>query len=298
MIKTMSASKYLVALLLTITVFGGFGREAQAQSAVEGQLRAQLLSQIEMLLAEVQRLQAIIAERESANYTLYRPYTSVFFPLDFETMYLVRDGQLFAIGSDESFENADVHLFELFKAIVGAEVVDTYVREWRVFENESNDLGGFVELMAGTEDWIVGVNRESFDISDLQSVKSFANLFVHEYAHILLFEREGMATAFEDTFWTAADLRHESAVNSASERNRFSVLRRYYQENESRFVSDYATMNPDEDLAETFVSFVREAKPTGKTLRDQKILFFYTYPDFVVLRSELRTNLAAENVLY
>ena len=56
-------------------------------------------------------------------------------------------------------------------------------------------------------------------------------------------------------------------------------------------------MNPDEDMAETFVSFVRESKPTGNTLRDKKILFFYGYKDFVSLRAELRSNLEAQNVL-
>src|SRR3989338_8337924 len=245
MIKTMTAQKYLVALFLVLTIFGGFGSDAQAASGSEGKIRAELLSQIELLLKEVQRLQAIIAERESAKYTLYTPYTSVYFPLDFETMYLVRDGELYAIGSEDSFENSDVHLFELFKGIVGQEAVDTYVREWRVFENKSNDLGAFVELIAGTEDWIVGVNRESFDIDDPLAVKSFANLFVHEYAHILLFEESTVSDKFEATFWTAADQRHEVAVEAASSKNSFSVLRRYFEENESRFVSDYATMNPD-----------------------------------------------------
>src|SRR3990167_460238 len=245
MIKTMTAQKYLVALFLVLTIFGGFGSDAQAASVSEGKIRAELLSQIELLLKEVQRLQAIIAERESAKYTLYTPYTSVYFPLDFETMYLVRDGELYAIGSEDSFENSDVHLFELFKGIVGQEAVDTYVREWRVFENKSNDLGAFVELIAGTE-----------------------------------------------------DLKHEAAAKSASDRNRFSVLRQYYEDNKNRFVSDYATMNSDEDMAETFVSFVRESKPTGNTIRDKKILFFYQYKDFVSLRTELRTNLAEQNVLY
>lgn len=294
----MTIQKHLVALLLTLTIFGGFSREVQAASVVEGQIRSELLSQIELLLAEVERLQAIVAERESAKYTLYTPYTSIFFPLDFETMYLVRDGQLYAIGSEDAFKNADVHLFELFKGIVGEEAVDAHVREWRVFENKSNDLGAFVELIAGTEDWVVGVNRESFDINDPLAVKSFANLFVHEYAHILLFEEAAVSAKFEDVFWTAADKRHEAAVEASSDRNRFSVLRRYFEENESRFVSDYATMNPDEDMAETFISFVREPKPTGNTLRDKKILFFYGYQDFVSLRSELRSNLEAQNVLY
>jgi uncharacterized small protein (DUF1192 family) len=297
MIKTMSIQKYLVAALLTLVVMGGFGNEVQAQSVSETQLRSRLLAQIEILMEEVERLQAILAKRDAAKYTLYTPYTSVYFPLDFETLYLVRGGQLYAIGSEAGFENADVHLFELFKAIVGESAVLKYVQEWRVFENKSNDLGAFVELIAGTEDWIVGVNRESFDPQDSQSVKSFANLFVHEYAHILLFEAGEMTARFEDMYWTEADLRHEMAVAAASDRNRFSVLLRYYDENSSRFVSDYATMSPDEDMAETFVTFVREPKPTGNSLRDQKILFFYQYKDFVTLRSQLRTNLAAEDVL-
>jgi hypothetical protein len=298
MIKTMPVHKYLIAVLITLTIFGGFGREVQAQSVVEGQLRVQLLTQIELLLKEVQRLQAIIAGREAAKYTLYTPYTAVFFPLNFESMYLVRDGQLYAIGNNASAKPADAELFELFKSIIGKEAVDTHVREWRIFENKSRDLGAFVELIAGTKDWIIGVNRESYKADDSLSVKSFSNLFVHEYAHIILLDKTDVTTKFTNTFWTAADKKHAAAVQAASERTRFSVLQRYYEANESRFVSDYATLSPDEDMAETFVSFVRNAKPTGEKLSDKKILFFYQYPDFVSLRTELRTNLAAQNVLY
>jgi hypothetical protein len=106
------------------------------------------------------------------------------------------------------------------------------VQEWHVYENKSSDLDAFVELIAGTKDWIVGINRHSFVADDIQTLKLFANL------------------------------------------------------------------SPDEDMAETFVSFVRESKPTDNTQRDKKVLFFYQYPDFVTLRSELLTNLAGKNVLY
>jgi len=278
-------------------MFGGHSTSVQAQTISSEQNRLVLLQQIERLLTEVRRLQSILAERTGVPYAYYTPYNSVFFPLRFESIYLVQNGQLFLTDKFKGEKPADMQLFDLFTAIVGKGAVEEHVREWRVFENKSNDLGAFVELMAGTDDWIVGVNRENFSQADTQTIKAFANLFVHEYAHIVLFDKKDMTTKFASSFWTSADTRHANLVAQASERNRFTVLRRYFDDNNTRFVSDYATLSPDEDMAETFVSFVREPKPAGATLRDRKILFYYEYKDFVDLRTELRANLQAKGVL-
>ena len=153
-------------------------------------------------------------------------------------------------------------------------------------------------MMATTENaernWVVGVNREGFDIS---STKSFANLFVHEYGHVLVYDYKDFVNNFKDSFWTAEDIRHQERVVKTSGDKRFSLTKDYYEDNKQRFVSDYATNSFDEDLAETFVYFIREDKPIGNTIRDQKIRTFYQESDLVEKRTQIRANLRGLGVL-
>ncbi len=263
----------------------------------EGKVHAALLKQIKSLLAEVVRLQELLAKQEERSLQAgsYTPYETVIFPLSFERIYEVESQSLKNTGNENGQRSVDKQLFELFAAVIGEEAVDEYIKEWRVFNNKNSDLGAFVELIAGTESWVVGVNRESYVAGDEQLTRAFANLFVHEYAHILLFNETAFETTYKSLFWTGEDVRHSARVQSMSDQ--FSVLNRYYDENRSRFVSDYATLSAEEDMAETFVSFVREARPTGTTIREKKINQFYTSKVFVEARAELRANLQALGVL-
>jgi hypothetical protein len=60
-------------------------------------------------------------------------------------------------------------------------------------------------------------------------------------------------------------------------------------------VTEYAASNPDEDFAESFTVFVLKEKPTKPTVnfihKDQKILFFYDFPELVEMRDFIRSNL-------
>ncbi|MBK9051223.1 MAG: hypothetical protein IPL78_09985 [Chloroflexi bacterium] len=48
-------------------------------------------------------------------------------------------------------------------------------------------------------------------------------------------------------------------------------------------MTDYAATNPAEDIAETFMAFVLEPKPNGDTIAEEKVLFFYQYPELVAI---------------
>ena len=56
-------------------------------------------------------------------------------------------------------------------------------------------------------------------------------------------------------------------------------------------MTEYAASNPDEDFAESFVAFVLKEKPTKSTTVDQKIRFFYDFPELVEMRDFIRSNL-------
>lgn len=90
-----------------------------------------------------------------------------------------------------------------------------------------------------------------------------------------LFER------FVTTFWDEAD---EGRSDQAA-------LERYRLNSES-YVSGYASTNPGEDIAETFVFFVYGLRPTGTTIADQKIALLWEFPELVELRLWLRRGLS------
>ncbi len=257
-----------------------------------------LLQQIKLLLQEVQRLQSLLKEKSDELSDLSRqPYQSVFFDRSYEAIYFVNGGMLRPVTHSDFIRPVDYKLFNLLKAVIGEGVVNHKVSEWRVFNDDVEDLGGFVELIVGTDDWIFGVNRAQYETNDLNSTRSFANLFIHEYAHLLLYNQPEFTQKYTNQFWTNSDQRHQAYVAHVGEEKRFSVLTQYFEANSDRFVSDYATLSPDEDLAETFVTFVHEERGRGTTLREEKINAFYSLPEFVSIRNTLRNNLKKLGVL-
>lgn len=101
---------------------------------------------------------------------------------------------------------------------------------------------------------------------------------------------------FYDRFWVniASEWRKIDALSTASDQNPYyDKLYTFYQAHQDQFVDDYAATNTSEDMAETFAYFVLAPKPTGDSIRDQKILFFYDHPELNQLRSQILNNLCA-----
>jgi hypothetical protein len=67
----------------------------------------------------------------------------------------------------------------------------------------------------------------------------------------------------------------------------YNALYAFYKEHQDQFVDDYSTTHPDEDIAEAFAYFVFSPKQTGNSIRDQKVAFFYQYPELVELRANI-----------
>jgi len=66
----------------------------------------------------------------------------------------------------------------------------------------------------------------------------------------------------------------------------------FYEEFQDRFVSIYSSTNIDEDIAESWTAFVLRDKPTGETMSEQKIRFFYNFSELVDIREHIRKGLA------
>ena len=103
---------------------------------------------------------------------------------------------------------------------------------------------------------------------------------------------------FYNRFWVniVDEWQKIDALSTASDQNPYyDKLYAFYQAHQDQFVDDYAATNASEDMAETFAYFVFSPKPTGDSIRGQKILFFYDYPELIQLRSQILKNLCTLN---
>ena len=65
----------------------------------------------------------------------------------------------------------------------------------------------------------------------------------------------------------------------------------FYEKYQDQFVTVYASTNVGEDITESWTFFVLSDKPSGGGISQQKILFFYDYPELVDLRKHIRNGL-------
>ena len=285
--EAMPATKFVTAVCLCGLLLAPTSTHAAPASDT-------IRSKIDALLAQIEELQALLTAATAASEASVprRPlYESTIFPVEPEAAYRIRTGQLVRIDRDLPVRAGDADIFHLFADVLGTSAVERYVDEWRIFYEESLDLGGFVEQRADTGEWIVGINRAEFDSDDPAERASFAELFIHEYAHLLVADLPEQLDEFTDRFWRARDHAHSERVAQLSGEQRFDALLTYYDRHEDRFVSDYATLNPDEDFAESFLAFILTDRPSSGTIAEAKVRFFYRSADWQLERARLRANL-------
>ncbi|MBU2610674.1 MAG: hypothetical protein KJ606_06955 [Chloroflexi bacterium] len=92
---------------------------------------------------------------------------------------------------------------------------------------------------------------------------------------------------FHRVFWTAiyAEWEQIKAIEDQDEYDR--RLYDFYEAYQRQFVTEYTATSPEEDIAESWMFFILEPKPAGDTIAEQKILFFYDWPELVQLRGEI-----------
>lgn len=57
------------------------------------------------------------------------------------------------------------------------------------------------------------------------------------------------------------------------------------------FVNEKATQSLESDMVYSFAEFVVQDEPAGDSIKEQKIIFFYDFPDLVAIREELRQHM-------
>lgn len=203
-------------------------------------------------------------------------------------------------------------IWELF-----AKIIPTYYRaDFKLYSVYDDEDDSTVAVVYQNDDditlWNLDVNRALFyDESGNLDPKESIHTLIHEFSHVLTLSKTQVEyitqdddvddfqancrstfisewclknTAFLELFikkfWSPEDV-------EATEVNQEDI----YPGNEDKFVTDYAATNPAEDIAETFTYFVLKPKPTGNTIADKKIQFFYEFENLVNLRKVIRNRI-------
>lgn len=92
---------------------------------------------------------------------------------------------------------------------------------------------------------------------------------------------------FFSRFWTPLYAEWQEIDAELDEDTRYSLLEDFYKTYQDQFLTDYAPTSPAEDVAESWAFFVLAPKPEQTSIANEKILFFYEYPELVELRMQI-----------
>jgi hypothetical protein len=170
------------------------------------------------------------------------------------------------------------------------------------------------------------------DIADASAKTELTFTLIHEFGHLLtlnsdqvnismplynnpdnqeIYQREAAAcpqyftdegcskpnsyiNQFFERFWTDFYTEWQQIDQIRNENTRQNRLDDFYTTYEDQFVTDYAATSPEEDMAESWAFFILSPKPELTSIANEKILFFYEYPELVQLRSQILDRLCAE----
>jgi len=99
---------------------------------------------------------------------------------------------------------------------------------------------------------------------------------------------------FFDRFWPDLYAEWQVIDAEADDDKRYDMLDDFYNTYQDQFLTDYAPTSPAEDIAESWAYFILAPKPEMNSIANEKILFFYEYPELVQLRSQILNRICVE----
>lgn len=207
----------------------------------------------------------------------------------FHALYTVQTGEkiVLAKGVDSSeFQKIWQEIAELSPNALS----NSYIQSFEIYSDPESDVSAAVVDGDGNWKREVSLNLTHHTSSDLKEQKA---VLIHELSHILTLNKDQIIANYTTcaTYETA-----EWCTVASSYLHNF--VQKFWKDKvnpeytEDAFVTEYATTNPEEDIAESFAYFVLESNHNDTTVRNQKVNFFNRYPELVKMRAEMRSELA------
>lgn len=240
----------------------------------------------------------------------------------------INDPRNESVSNDLKDEQEDLasheFVWEYFTALIPAEQRNDVTEYSIATDGVDNTLAAVTQTQTDPNHWALEV-----DILDIEDTHNLTFTLIHEFGHLLTlnteqvppsirvfnnpddavvfqqevakcpeyFPGEGCSTstsyinAFYDRFWLDIYDEWDEINYETDDDVYYEALDDFYYKYENQFVTDYAVTTPEEDIAESWTFFVLAPKPGGDTIADQKVLFFYEYPELVQLREEILNSL-------
>lgn len=85
----------------------------------------------------------------------------------------------------------------------------------------------------------------------------------------------------------------QEAQNAATSDEYFEIMEEFYNDHSDWFLNDYAATDIREDMAESFAFFALNPRPSGDEVYEQKVAFFYDFPELVEYRQQMIEGLCS-----
>jgi hypothetical protein len=127
------------------------------------------------------------------------------------------------------------------------------------------------------EDNVLGCSQYAVD-GKCSLSSSYINLFYQKFWKDLYKE------------WWEAD---QEAQKTGSSEEYWQAMGQFYDKHSELFLNSYAATNIEEDMAESFSFFVLNARPSGSSVSERKVSFYYEFPELVEYRQQIIEGLCS-----
>ncbi len=201
-----------------------------------------------------------------------------------EVSYSLEKGEVFVLT--EGTENdAHIKIRKWLAGISPDKFSDNYLNRLVIYSEVDGDTAAYVEK-TDTDKWDMFVNVDVLR----ESEKEMVFTLVHEFAHILTLNSSQLNEEVGESD-CAQHYVEEGCLYKSSYFNSFWNMFWKDGAGGGSFVTDYASTDAGEDIAESFSFFVFEKKKDPTTIAEEKTIFFYEYSDLVGIRESIRSVL-------
>lgn len=185
------------------------------------------------------------------------------------------------------------------------------MKEFIIFSGEESGTAGYViEATKDLSKWQMGIAIDFAYSGGFNSDGELAYTIVHEFGHIITLDNTQVDSSVEQdnckNFFTGEGCsRNNSNINKVYQNhwadiwaefeklNDESAKEKFYTKYKERYVTQYASTNPGEDIAEVFATFVtRAGGVNGDSRAEKKIQIMYDDNEMIKLRNYIRGNIA------
>jgi len=203
-------------------------------------------------------------------------------------------------------------VWQLLKKIIPESYISK-ISDFMIFAGQESGTAGYVfPTSQDLSTWRMGIAIDFAYEGGFNANGELAYTLIHEFGHILTLDNTQVdASIFENdckNYFVGEGCAKEAAYINKLQRQfwadiwgefqsaqeDFDKMDAFYSKHQDRFVTNYASTNPGEDIAEVFATFVtRNGGANGNSIAEQKIKLMYDHSELIQLRDFIRGNMAS-----